>query len=48
MSYNRLTHAIAYLETKMNEMISEGRVYYPDDEEYDNVFSPKEEVIYWG
>jgi len=34
MNYNRLTHAIAYLETKMNEMISEGRVYYPDDEEF--------------
>ena len=34
MSYNRLAHAIAYLETKMNEMISEGRVYYPDDEEF--------------
>lgn len=34
MSYNRLMHAIAYLETKMNEMISEGRVYYQDDEEF--------------
>lgn len=38
----------AYFNTHIREAYQLLRQYYPNDEEYDNVFSPKEEVIYWG
>lgn len=38
----------AYFNTHIREAYQLLRQHYPDDEEYDNVFSPKEEMLYWG
>lgn len=37
-----------YFDTHIREAYQLLREYYPNDEEYDNIFSPKEEMIYWG
>lgn len=37
-----------YFNAHIREAYETLRQYYPDDEEYDNVFSPKEEMLFWG
>ena len=39
---------LAYFETHIAEAYQELRSFYPNDEEYDNVFSPKETILYFG
>lgn len=38
----------AYFNTHIREAYELLRQYYPNDEEYDQVFSPKETMISWG
>lgn len=37
-----------YFRTHIREAYQELRQFYPDDEEYDEVFSPKEEKLFFG
>ena len=37
-----------YFNTHIREAYQLLRQYYPNDEEYDNVFSPKETMLFWG
>lgn len=37
-----------YFDTHIREAYQLLRQFYPDDDEYDNVFSPKETMLYWG
>lgn len=38
----------AYFDTHIREAYQLLRQHYPDDEEYDKVFSPKETMLFWG
>lgn len=37
-----------YFNSHIKEAFTELRLYYPEDADYDNIFSPKEEIVYWG
>lgn len=37
-----------YFNTHIREAYQMLRQYYPDDNEYDEIFSPKETMLYWG
>ena len=37
-----------YFRTNIREAYQLLRQYYPDDKEYDEIFSPKEEMLFWG
>lgn len=37
-----------YFDTHIREAYQELRQLFPNDEEYDNIFSPKEEMLFWS